>query len=97
MKLAKTFGWCGFHIRYSQAATRGVHTLARFEHIDGWGFPDWVFVKPGRPVKFRELKSEAGRLSRHQRYWQELLHAAGADCAVWRPSMLDEIAREFAW
>ena len=97
MRLARLYGWCGFHIRYSQASTRGVHTLARHGHMDGWGFPDWIFVSPERRrLMFRELKTEVGRVSAHQRWWHDVLRFAGLDVAVWRPSMLDRIARDFA-
>jgi len=96
MRLARLWGWCGFHIRYSVAATRGIHLLKRDGHMDGWGFPDWIFLKAGRPPKFRELKSDVGRMSIHQNFWQKLLAAAGADVGVWRPAMLQQIAEEFA-
>jgi hypothetical protein len=49
------------------------------------GFPDLVIVGPGG-VLFRELKSETGRVSPHQRAWIESLTAAGADAGIWRPA-----------
>ena len=96
MRMAKLFGWCGYHIRYSAASVRGIHTFARDGHACGYGFPDWLFVKPGHPPKYRELKTEHGHMSRHQVYWHRLLEATGADVAVWRPSMTEGIAAEFA-
>jgi hypothetical protein len=95
MRLARLYGWCGRHERDS-TNSRGIHTLRREDHVCGLGWPDWVFVKPGHPPKFRELKTEVGRLTRYQRYWQGLLKAAGADVGVWRPSMYPQIAAEFA-
>ena len=56
------------------------------------GFPDLVLCR-GR-VLFRELKSERGVLSEAQIEWHERLLAAGADWAVWRPSMMDGIVEE---
>jgi len=96
MRLAKLYGWCGYHVRFSVATTRGIHLLVRDGHMDGYGWPDWVFVKDGHPPKYRELKTEVGQVSRHQKFWQRKLAAAGADVDVWRPSMLDQIFQEFA-
>ena len=48
------------------------------------GFPDWVIVSVNG-VLWRELKSETGELSTHQRQWRNLLIAAGQDWAVWKP------------
>jgi len=95
MRLARMYGWCGRHERDSRDA-RGIHTLRHDDHVCGLGWPDWTFVKPGRPPKFRELKTELGRLTRHQRYWQHLLRAAGADVGVWRPSDIEQIVAELA-
>jgi len=96
VRLADLYGWHGRHDRNSESG-RGIHTFTRSDHACGMGWPDWVFVKDGRQPKFRELKTETGRVSRHQRWWGDKLLAAGLDWAVWRPSMLDSIAREFAW
>jgi hypothetical protein len=73
-----------------------VHSFRRDDHCCGLGWPDWVFFKPGRPPIFRELKSEVGRLSRWQTWYQAKFKACGFDVGVWRPSMLQQIAREFA-
>lgn len=58
------------------------------------GWPDSVIV--GNRVLFRELKSEAGRLTREQTALGYKLKAAGANWKVWKPSDLlgGTIARE---
>ncbi len=58
------------------------------------GFPDLVIV--GRRVIYRELKTQRGRLSRHQKEWLAALQEAGQDATVWRPSdwLAGEITRE---
>ena len=95
MRLARIYGWCGRH-EHSSEGSRGIHTLAHDAHRCGWGWPDWVFVKPGRPPKFRELKTDIGRLTRDQKFWQGLLKSAGADVGVWRPADMPRIAEELA-
>jgi hypothetical protein len=78
-------GWCGFHVRYSEASVRGVHRIETgASHSCGYGWPDWVFARDGRAL-FRELKTETGQVSRHQRHWVALLASAGLDVDVWRP------------
>lgn len=54
---------------------------------DGTGFLDLVLAGLGG-VKFRELKSDTGRLSPEQKVWMVRLDAAGADVGVWRPADL---------
>lgn len=60
--------------------------------VQGW--PDLDIV--GKRIIYRELKSQTGQLSSHQRRIGRLLTEAGADWAVWRPSdLLDgTVARE---
>jgi hypothetical protein len=67
---------------------RALGFLVQHEHDSrrSWlpGWPDLVIVgKSG--ILWRELKSEAGRLSPEQRQVGSALHAAGQDWAVWRP------------
>lgn len=83
LRLMADLGLYGFHARNSRGCT-------------GPGWPDWVIV--GHRVLYRELKSEAGRLSPDQRAVADRLIKAGADWAVWRPTQLLDgtIARELA-
>lgn len=54
------------------------------------GFPDWCLVRDR--VIFAELKTEHGQVSDVQREWLDGLAKAGAECYLWRPGDLDEIA-----
>ena len=56
------------------------------------GFPDLVLVR--NEVLYRELKAEKGRLTDAQKAWGESLTKAGANYAVWRPSMIQQIYKE---
>jgi VRR-NUC domain len=59
------------------------HTF-RSEH-SAQGFPDLVAIRPPRVV-FAELKSDAGRLTGHQRQWLDLLRqCAAVESYCWRP------------
>lgn len=86
IRQAEHYGYCGFHVRHSQASVRGVHRALRHKHSDAYGWPDWVFFKPGGPILFRELKSDIGIVTLAQRQCHQRLRSAGADVAVWRPS-----------
>lgn len=55
------------------------------------GVPDLLLVHARRGVRFAELKTETGRLTREQRVWIEALRAAGAAVFVWRPSDMADI------
>lgn len=59
------------------------------------GFPDLVLVRGDRVV-YRELKTNAGRVTAAQQVWLDALVAGGADAAVWRPVDLEagEIQRD---
>lgn len=70
--LLKTFGLWGYHPYDSRRSE------------PGW--PDWVIV--GRRILYRELKSADGQLAPAQVRVRNLLQAAGADWAVWRPADL---------
>ena len=57
------------------------------------GFPDLVCAHPERGVVWLELKSQAGRVRKAQRYWLDLLTAAGQRAYVVRPSDVDAVER----
>ena len=78
IQVAKLCGWICYH----------THDSRRSEP----GFPDLVLVK--ERVIFRELKTDKGRLTPAQKMWGKDLTDAGADWAIWRPSMLEEIYKE---
>lgn len=95
-KVAHLYGWCGFHISFSQGAVTGVHTLGLGDdHYDSNGFPDWVFWKPDRGVLFRELKSHGRYLTPEQRTVHARMKAAGMDVDVWKPGMEELIVTTF--
>ena len=62
----------------------GYHAHDSRRSAKGW--PDWVII--GRQVLYRELKTEAGRLTAEQRHVGNLLIVANADWKIWRPSDL---------
>jgi len=95
VKMADLYGWCGRHERNSEDA-RGIHTLRHGGHVCGLGWPDWVFFKEGYPPKFRELKSDLGRLGPRQQWYQAKFRACGFDVGVWRPRDWPRIVAEFA-
>lgn len=51
------------------------------------GWPDSVIIGRDRAI-FRELKSQAGKLTSEQRHVGYLLTAAGLSWEVWRPADL---------
>lgn len=54
------------------------------------GFPDLVLARRG-DVIFAELKTEKGRVTQAQAAWATAL---GSQYRLWRPSQMDDIARE---
>jgi hypothetical protein len=94
-KVAHLYGWCGFHISFSQGAVTGVHKFGLGDdHFDSDGFPDWMFVR--ERVIYRELKGEGKYQTPPQRRWEAQLRSAGQDCKVWRPRDRDEIVATFS-
>jgi len=81
----------------SQAVVTGVHHTVRDGHDDAFGALDWQFwhtVK--RRYLQRELKSQHGVVSRHQRRVLNDLQLCGIDAKVWRPSDEKEILATFS-
>lgn len=87
IQLAQVTGWRVAHFRPAQNARGDWRTPVA---ADGAGWPDLVLVR-GHRLLFRELKTEAGKLTLEQLAWGEALKAAGADWGVWRPSDWDII------
>lgn len=88
VKAARATGWRIHHSRKTRLARRD-GTVRYLTAIQGdAGFPDLVLVRGGRAqrVLFRELKAQRGSLDAGQRAWRDVLLAAGADWALWRPS-----------
>jgi hypothetical protein len=69
----------------TQLGIRWYHAHDSRRSIPGW--PDLVLV--GNSIIFRELKSAAGTLRPEQHDWRDVLCAAGADWAIWRPADLE--------
>ena len=78
VKFARLLNWAVYHTYDSRRSAPG--------------FPDLVLVKDR--VLYRELKTEKGKLTDHQKVWAASLHGAGADYSVWRPSQLKAIYAE---
>ena len=57
------------------------------------GFPDLVMVRGDR-ILYREVKTDKGRLTEHQKVWAKRLFQAGGNYGIWRPSMKDAIWQE---
>jgi len=64
------------------------HTFDSRRSRAGW--PDLTLLRAPHLV-FVELKTETGRVSRHQQDTLTLLRACGQEAHVWRPSDLDEV------
>jgi len=89
--VAERNGWCTYHVRRSDDVSTGVHTLRNSDHLDSHGFPDLVLARD-KVVLFRELKTDTGVVSRHQKHWGRVL----PDWDVWRPSDEERILAELA-
>jgi len=79
-------GWHYFHATPHQVRP-GVF------RSDGKGFPDLTMSHPERGLIFAELKIQAAsaKASKEQLEWLRAL-APWAECYLWRPNNLDEIA-----
>jgi hypothetical protein len=96
VRVAHTYGWCGFHVSFSHGSVTGVHMLGQGDdHYDSDGWPDWVFVR-GQRIIFRELKGVGKYADANQRRWGAALVAAGQDWKVWKPSDSEEIVATFS-
>lgn len=81
-------GWRYAHFRPAQTQSRDAAGRQRWSTpMSGdVGWPDITIAHRGKgKLLFRELKSEAGKVSPEQVAWIADLRAGGADAAVWRP------------
>jgi hypothetical protein len=88
IQMAHIRGWKVAHFRPARVIVKGKETWRTPVSADGEGFPDLVLARRGT-VLFRELKSDAGVISKEQQAW--LIECGGR---VWRPDMWPTIERE---
>lgn len=96
-RLATALGWWWWHAPDNRP-TRARSGRSYVQAVrPGW--PDLVLVR-GTRILYRELKTQHGRVRPEQREVHDILTAAGADVAVWRPGDLiagaihDDLTRE---
>ena len=82
ISLAQGRGWKHYHPPDNKPVNGRIQKVVA-------GFPDLVLVKGDR-LAFVELKRETGKVSPEQVDWLASLRATGAECYVWRPSMVAE-------
>jgi len=90
IELARYRGYRVAHFRKAHTPTGWRTPVA----ADGAGFPDLLLAKAGRPVMFRELKTDRGTLTVQQKLWRDALLGSGADWKLWKPKNMDEIEKE---
>ena len=81
---------CGWHVDHTPTMRDGSGHWA----TGGLkGKPDLWLLRDGEPAEviYAELKTEKGRLSPEQKQVLSLLHRAGLEVHVWRPSDFDLI------
>lgn len=98
MRLARLLHWHVFHVNDSRREVvdrrRGFAFLVGDEDTRGW--PDLVLAHPRWHIfAVRELKTNKGRVTPHQRQWIEVLTESGVDVAIWRPRDWDELIVPF--
>lgn len=76
VELAELCGWLTFHDYDSRRSNPG--------------FPDLVLVRPPRLI-FAELKSQGGRVRKHQEIWLAALGECEVETYLWRPADWPEI------
>ena len=90
---ARKLGWMVHHSRTARILRKDGTAFYATPLQGDPGFPDLVLVK-GKRILWRELKTEQGTLTDEQHEWQGRLLWAGADWAIWRPSMMDGIVED---
>ena len=88
IELAEWRGWRVYHASNVRRQLRSKTSV---------GFPDLVLIRVrSSKILYRELKTDTGKLSAHQRRWLNDLGDCNQDARVWRPSDWDSIERELA-
>ena|SRR5215813_5299012 len=86
VEYANKYGWSVFHHQDSRRTTPGWPDLAMFR------VPDFMLV---------ELKTDTGKVSRHQRSVLEALEQCGVEVHVWRPldepEVMHRLGRDHRW
>lgn len=83
-KAAQQLGWMEYHT--------GHVPHQDFRNSTSPGFPDLVLAKPNHMVIFAELKMPKGKLTEHQKQWEQVLRSsAGCMYFIWRPEDWDSI------
>src|SRR3990167_8145577 len=90
---ARKLGWMVHHSRTARILRKDGSAFYATPLQGDPGAPDLLLVR-GKRVLQRELKTERGTLSDGQHEWRNRLLWAGADYAIWRPSMMDAIVEE---
>ena len=97
MQLAHSLGWRHMHIGESTKSVRRGGGYVRVPDKDCQGWPDLVLVHAKRHLMLvRELKTNAGTLTDHQKSWLADLDAVGVNVDVWRPRDWDSIVEQLS-
>lgn len=94
---ARTLGWTVHFVPDALYRRSFTNKNTRFNALDlgDRGFPDLLMVRETRIV-YRELKVGRNKLSEYQKVWRDMLQAAGADWAEWRPEQMDDILSDLS-
>lgn len=84
IKTAQSLGYAVAHFRKARTAMGWVTPVAG----DGKGFPDTLLFKGPRKIAV-ELKVGSNTTTPEQRWWLEVLAAAGFEVYVWHPRDID--------
>jgi hypothetical protein len=92
IRFARKRGWRAVHFYQAiVAGTPDAPVWATPVSGDADGFPDVIFVKPGRQPIFAEFKRVLTHPTPKQWAWLDILIAAGQVAVVWKPDQWKEI------
>ena len=92
IRFARKHGWRAVHFHAAiVAGTEANPIWATPVSGDADGFPDVIFVKPGRQPIYAEFKRVLTHPSEKQWAWLDLLISAGQVACVWKPDMWPDI------